>query len=597
MVVITSSIRVARPLVRLSGAMALILAGATTATHARPQATPAAVSSHVAPAAPVPTADAQLAAAVDRARRENKAVFVDFGASWCGPCLALEALLNAPEIRPALDPSFVIVRMTAWEHGDKEALNNPGADELMDRLGGGTGIPFYAVLDATGRLVASDTGYPSDSASMESFLQLIARGAPRMSPEAHLTLSTYLDRHANGLGSIAGTVRGKDGHGLAGAAVSIVGRAFVNGQWVPARMQTIRADTHGRYVIDGVPAGTYRLLVEGPVMGFYPAAASPSDATSVEIGRGQGVTGLDISLPPPPDGRLAGRIATSAGAAASGVSVTLTNREWLGMTYTTTSGTDGAFTVERVPPGTYALWAHAADGTAWATDVVTVAARATADIAIHMRPPGLVSGRVQIEHEAASSANIPAHIAIAAVPVPVQGVPLATVRTPLAADGTFRMAGLSGQRVIRVEGLPAGWTLARVVQRGGDITDRGTDFSEVSARGDLEVLLARQAGAISGRVETTDGEPVTAGAVVVFAEDPARWAFPSRFLRFAPVQPDGSYAVEGLSPGTYLVSAVPSLAPDWQAPETLERLRSSAVRVTIEHSERQTVGLRAGTRH
>jgi thiol-disulfide isomerase/thioredoxin len=587
---------------RLTSLAALILAVAAPSIHAWRQTEPSAA----ARLAPVLPADALLRSAVQRARSEHKTVFVDFGASWCGPCLALEALLNAPEIRPILDAHFVVVRITAWEHGTKEALNNPGGDELMDRLGGGSSIPFYALLDANGRHVASSGGYPSDSASVETFLELIARGAPRMPAEARLTLSKYLNLHADGLGSVAGTVRDTDGRPLAGAAVSIVGRAFADGQWVPARLQTNRADTQGHYVIDNVPAGRYRLLLEGPrpptpevasppaALGFYPAANGPSDATPVELGRGQGVTGLDISLLPPPEGQLGGRIATSAGTAAAGVPVTLTNVDWPAMTYTTTSGLNGTFTLKNLPAGTYALWVHADPANEWGMHVVTVPTVVAADFVIHMRPAGLVSGRVRAERADSVSPDVRANMMVTAVPVPVPGVPLATVRVSLAPDGTFRMPGLSGRRVIRVDGLPTGWTLAEVLQRGVDITDRGVDFSEASASGDLEVVLTRHGGRVSGTVESSEGQAVTAGAVVVFAEDAARWTFPSRFLRFAPIQPDGSFGIDGLPSGKYLVSAIPSLPPDWQAPESLERLRSSAIHATVEDSEHLTVVVREG---
>ena len=98
-----------------------------------------------------PPADALVAAAVKQAGAQGKSVFVEFGASWCAPCRQFAALFAAPSLRRLWAEHFVIVKITVWEH-DNEPLNNPGAERLMEQWGGGRGIPYYALLDRTGKV-------------------------------------------------------------------------------------------------------------------------------------------------------------------------------------------------------------------------------------------------------------------------------------------------------------------------------------------------------------------------------------------------------------------------------------------------------------
>src|SRR5262245_59813545 len=109
---------------------------------------------------PPPAADV-VAKAVARAKAENKAVLIEFGASWCTWCRNFEAFVKSPDAGPVLADQFIIVNLTVRERDGKQVLENPGGSELMDSWGGAkSGLPFYVFVDATGKKVADSNAMP-----------------------------------------------------------------------------------------------------------------------------------------------------------------------------------------------------------------------------------------------------------------------------------------------------------------------------------------------------------------------------------------------------------------------------------------------------
>jgi thioredoxin-related protein len=124
----------------------------------------------------VPPKDAKLvvAEALSRAASADKRVFLTFGAPWCSWCHRLEEWLAQPENTAILDRDFVIAKV------DIERMS--GGKELMDRYRPKTssGIPWYAILDAKGKLLSSADGpdgdniaYPLRPKEINSFLAMI----------------------------------------------------------------------------------------------------------------------------------------------------------------------------------------------------------------------------------------------------------------------------------------------------------------------------------------------------------------------------------------------------------------------------------------
>ncbi len=117
-----------------------------------------------------------LASALAQAKKQSKRVFIRVGAPWCGWCKRLDAFLAKPKIETILKKDYVVVKI------DQDRMK--GAKEVIARIrkpGEGAGIPWFAFLDADGRILITSTkpgagniGFPADpKTEIPYFLQML----------------------------------------------------------------------------------------------------------------------------------------------------------------------------------------------------------------------------------------------------------------------------------------------------------------------------------------------------------------------------------------------------------------------------------------
>ena len=124
------------------------------------------------------SADDILKSALSQANYYNKNVLVIFHATWCGWCKRLIKVVNGSEVSNIFNNNFVVTYIDVRERGEMiKLVENPGGQELMSRLGGGSsGVPFYVFLDSKGNVITSNAGYPSRR-SVPSFVARIKKSA------------------------------------------------------------------------------------------------------------------------------------------------------------------------------------------------------------------------------------------------------------------------------------------------------------------------------------------------------------------------------------------------------------------------------------
>lgn len=96
-------------------------------------------------------------------------------------------------------------RLDVQEQKEKAALNTPGAEEVLDRVGGkDAGLPFIAFLDDKGEVIVNgiypgdaknkkgSIGHPIEPHEVDWFMVMLKKAAPSMTADEGKTLENYL---------------------------------------------------------------------------------------------------------------------------------------------------------------------------------------------------------------------------------------------------------------------------------------------------------------------------------------------------------------------------------------------------------------------
>lgn len=154
----------------LSFAVALTIHPNTSRAQSGMEPEPAAAgeTSSSLPTATVPSAAAVMEAAQQKAAATGRNVMVIFHASWCGWCKKMDASIQDPSCKEFFEKNYVIEHLTVKETGANVALENPGAEAMLNQYGGGeSGIPYWLIFSADGKLLA-DSKFHSDAPSNSS---------------------------------------------------------------------------------------------------------------------------------------------------------------------------------------------------------------------------------------------------------------------------------------------------------------------------------------------------------------------------------------------------------------------------------------------
>lgn len=97
---------------------------------------------------PQANAQAEIDAAVGKAKKANKHVFVQVGGNWCGWCILFHDLVKAtPELKDYLDKNYETVLVNYSPENKNEAV--------LKKLGypGRFGFPVFVILDGSGKVI------------------------------------------------------------------------------------------------------------------------------------------------------------------------------------------------------------------------------------------------------------------------------------------------------------------------------------------------------------------------------------------------------------------------------------------------------------
>lgn len=395
-------------------------------------------------------------------------------------------------------------------------------------------------------------------------------------------------RSMEGPGVISGLVTGPDGQPLAGVQVQV-------GRWQSTTKATSRllaigppvdTDAHGRYRIAGLQPGTYvvgamawrfdpntfmessRRNVPAVVdqygrrtavqTTYYPNTTRAVAAHDVQVGDEE-IREINLVMQSAPVAsfsvRFGGAPPDVRGFVMARLSPLSIPDQFLERNVIrAVGGANGLVTFRDVPLGRQLVIYNSPFGWVKATvDVTTDLDARPEPLVFDLQKPFTVRGRIDFKPTRLTAA--PDSLSGLAVTLNLATMGSGPVlRSPVAADGSFTITGIPGDRYVLtlVSGSP--WIVVSSMVGETDSLDTPVDI--VSDIADARVLITDRQTNIQGRVTSADGGAVTGGTVVIFATDRKYWtAGATRRVRVMTINPGGTYNADGFPPGSYHVAA------------------------------------------
>jgi 5-hydroxyisourate hydrolase-like protein (transthyretin family) len=423
--------------------------------------------------------------------------------------------------------------------------------------------------------------------------------------------------------AIEGQVTNQAGQPVVNASIQISRRGFLAGRsfLVPVTTSgSTLTDDRGQFRVFGIAPGDYYVLAlsgpfamfslgaprpaqKGYAPTFYPGTTTAATAQPVHVSSGGDAVGISFPLATATLSTVSGTVTGPNGEPTAGVSMTLlalSDGDVRGIIATqATSVGNGKFSFANVPSGSYAVQARSGVGmcgTAFGSRVVAVDEKDVPELQVQLSSATVAFGRVTFEGADVPPANQDVRLDSVLMD-PVVG-PMITANAPIArigSDWTFEMRGMCGLRALRLVSPAEGWVIKSVLRGSADVTDTVMDFRMGDVK-DLEVRLTTATFAVGGHVTDLRGKPVQEGIALIFAEDRAKWKYPSRYVAMGSIGTDGTFTIRNMLPGDYRVEALPKGMPqgDWQNPQVLESVYAAGVRLAGRAGQTLGVDLKIG---
>jgi thiol-disulfide isomerase/thioredoxin len=92
-------------------------------------------------------AEADVAAALKRAKKTHKLTLIDFGGNWCADCRIFAGVIEQPDVKKWVDKHYEVVTVNVGRYDKNMQIPaRYGVDKLK-------GVPSFLVVDGNGKLV------------------------------------------------------------------------------------------------------------------------------------------------------------------------------------------------------------------------------------------------------------------------------------------------------------------------------------------------------------------------------------------------------------------------------------------------------------
>ena len=444
-------------------------------------------------------------------------------------------------------------------------------------------------------------------------------------------------------GAISGRVTYSDGAPAVNAVISMYKRSgnertrILNGISI-AGMSALNTDDRGRYRISGLPPGDYfvaaaekntspnrsragydpfsDILSDALTASYYGNSGKLSDALPIEMSLGSEINDIDIVLPDSTPHTIAGTVtAKSDGRPLPGSSITIKNKEqsdWLSRDpLKVTSDSDGRWSFDGIPDGTYVLEADApyeTDGALVTSDDeaaeqrrlprkrrvlprqvdVTVGGSDVAGLSIELIDGASVSGTIEMPGAQTDRDYVVVRYAYES------GTADSRNNNTTAMDGKFTIEQLKpGKIYLTADANMYGamnenqYYVKSITLNGTDLMQNPLTVEAGQTIANVKIVLASDRARAKIQLVNDAGKPLPAKALAVIPVDQSKRSFESQ-------QATGVTDVDGLfpfsgAPGDYLVIVAGKDDPWPPGTEAVRAALTAANRVSLKPGDNKTL--------
>jgi len=421
-------------------------------------------------------------------------------------------------------------------------------------------------------------------------------------------------------GVITGKVLDEEGEPMPRAFVNVMRQSSLGGR---ARTEGVSGDTAndvgefraanlspGRYLVSANYSGGFfgpeavRPKTDEPeqsyVPTFYPSSTDPAGAVAVEVGPGQEVAGINITLRKDRVYRVSGQVMGLAAGQDKNMYLTMAPRRRDPATMYFGGGAggrvkpDGSFEILNVQPGSYTLTAMVrADARPQPAGraSVDVAGANVSGVVLNLSGAIQVTGVLRVEGEGPEKEKV----SLSAIRVqlrPLDGVSYAGGMPPtVKEDGAFVIESVFPDRYsVSLFPMPESMYIKSLRLGTVDVIEKGLDLTNVSSIAAVEIVLSTKAATVEGFVR--EGDKPSPGKIIMLIPDPPRPEQPF-LVKAGSSDQNGFYTIKGVAPGNYRLYAWAERPPYNIAEdsEALKPFESKAVKVSVEENSRKSQDL------
>ena len=400
---------------------------------------------------------------------------------------------------------------------------------------------------------------------------------------------------------VTGRVTDETGEPVAHAYVQLSRYRFTNGKRRLQQLFGDSTDDRGEFRIFGVAPADYFLTASYSdasnrsadpvryVRTFFPGTASVTDAQRVRVKLGEELSGVTLALIRQRAVSIAGVVRSSTATPAALTMVLARRADGNEELSDGVSGTDGAFWITGVLPGSYTVEARSFFGGGRASAQVTVGDADIGGVVLTMSSGAAARGRIRFEGGSPPRDLPPSQVFLFAVPA-TGGEGIDSPQPAVRSDWTFELTGLHGQLML-AGGALGDWAIKTISVGGTDFTESTIDFGKGDVEG-IEVLLSNRHSEVAGRVTDSRGAVAGDASVVIFAADPDKWTGLTSKIASSRLDQQGRFSLKGLRAGRYLAIALDYLEEgEEHDPDLLKEWARFATSFTLGDGESRTVNL------